>query len=401
MNTSKQHSALTIVSGNNFSGKSKHLKSIIDLERGIFIGEQPSSSITGIFPTVQSEIKLHSASTDVDVLNLVNSLFEQYDFQKNYEKNPFTLSGGEQAILALLSAILLQPKKLAIDCTLEQLNKTWRNPLLNAIQQGSFSETDILLADNRIDEYGLTDIIVVEPNNNSNEHKYKFEKSCVSEKLESAVTSTTIELSDIKFFYNKKQFIFQNLEAQLLPSEIYHLKGNNGAGKSTLAKILTGILKPQSGAILVNNAKYNAYKYPGQLVGYSFQNPDEQLFSTTVENEVLQFQKNETSAYKERRETFLEMFGLQNIRKEHPAEMPFTIRKRIALAATLALDRSWYILDEPTLGQDNDFADFLLTLLFKLKDLGKGIVIISHSERFTENLDSKKLSLDNHKLTLR
>lgn len=114
----------------------------------------------------------------------------------------------------------------------------------------------------------------------------------------------------------------------------------------------------------------------------------------------MQFQKNESQEYKERRETFLEMFGLQNIRKEHPAEMPFTIRKRIALAATLALERSWYILDEPTLGQDNDFADFLLTLLLKLKDLGKGIIVISHSERFTENLDSKKLSLENHKLTL-
>lgn len=401
MSTGKQNRALTIVSGNNFSGRSKHLKSIIDSERGIFIGEQPSSSITGIFPTVQSEIKLHSGSTDAEVLNLVNSLFEQYDFQKNYDKNPFTLSGGEQAILALLSAILLQPKKLAIDCTLEQLNKTWRNPLLNAIQQGAFSETEILLADNRINEYGLTDVNEIVPNNNSVENKYKFEKPRVPGKLKSAVEATTIELSEINFHYDRKQPIFQNLKTQLLPSEIYHLKGNNGAGKSTLAKILTGILKPQSGAFLVNNAKYNPYKYPGQLVGYSFQNPDEQLFSTTIENEVLPFLKNETSAYKERRETYLEMFGLQNIRKEHPAEMPFTIRKRISLAATLALDRSWYILDEPTLGQDNDFADFLLALLFKLKDLGKGIVIISHSERFADNLNAKKLSLDNHKLTFR
>lgn len=400
MSTGKQNSALTIVSGNNFSGRSKHLKSIIDSERGIFIGEQPSSSITGIFPTVQSEIKLHSGSTDAEVLNLVNSLFEQYDFQKNYDKNPFTLSGGEQAILALLSAILLQPKKLAIDCTLEQLNKTWRNPLLNAIQQGNFSATEILLADNRIDEYGLTDVNEIVPNNNADEHKYKFEKPRISEKLESTVDATTIELSDINFHYDRKQPIFKNLKAQLHPSEIYHLKGNNGAGKSTLAKILTGILKPQSGVILVNNTNYNPYKYPGQVAGYSFQNPDEQLFSTTIENEVLQFQKNESQEYKERRETFLEMFGLQNIRKEHPAEMPFTIRKRIALAATLALERSWYILDEPTLGQDNDFADFLLTLLLKLKDLGKGIIVISHSERFTENLDSKKLSLENHKLTL-
>jgi energy-coupling factor transport system ATP-binding protein len=80
--------------------------------------------------------------------------------------------------------------------------------------------------------------------------------------------------------------------------------------------------------------------------------------------------------------------------------MPFAIRKRIALAATLALDRPWYILDEPTLGQDNEFANFLTELLTKLKDLGKGIIIISHSEQFMENLDFRKLSLDNHKLTL-
>lgn len=278
MSTSKQNSALTIVSGNNFSGRSKHLKSIIDSERGVFIGEQPSSSITGIFPTVQSEINLHSGSTNAGVLNLVNSLFKQYGFQKNYDKNPFTLSGGEQTILAVLSAILLQPKNLAIDCTLEQLNRTWREPLLNAIQQGNFSETEILLADNRINEYGLTDVSEIVPDNNSAEHKYKFEKPCVSEKMKSAVDVTTIELSDINFHYDRKQPIFQNLKTQLLPNEIYHLKGSNGAGKSTLAKILTGVLKIQSGKIIVDRKNYNPYKYPGQVVGYSFQNPDEQLF---------------------------------------------------------------------------------------------------------------------------
>lgn len=390
-------SFLTIISGNNFSGRSNYLKSEINsVQSGVYIGEQPSSSITGIFPTVESEIKLHSNNTDSETLNLVKTLFEQYDFQKNYGKNPFTLSGGEQTILAVLSAILLQPKKLAIDCTLEQLNKAWREPLLIAIQKGDFSKTETLLADNRLNEYGLSNFNELIPENSLQEHNYKFEKPCLSNDIETQIAPQTIELSGVDFSYDKKQHIFKGANVKLEPNNIYHLSGSNGAGKSTLAKILTGILKIQSGKISINNKHYNPYKYPGKIVGYSFQNPDEQLFSTTIENEVLRYLKNETNEYKVRREIFLEMFGLQNIRKEHPAEMPFVIRKRIALAATLALDRSWYILDEPTLGQDNEFADFLLKLLFKLNDLGKGIIVISHSEWFTENLHAKKLSLHNH-----
>ncbi|MFN8429789.1 MAG: ATP-binding cassette domain-containing protein [Spirosomataceae bacterium] len=394
-------SFLTIISGNNFSGRSNYLKSVINSsESGVYIGEQPSSSITGIFPTVESEIKLHSNNTDSETLNLVNTLLRQYDFQKNYSKNPFTLSGGEQTILAVLSSILLQPKKIAIDCTLEQLNKAWREPLLIAIQKGNFSETEILLADNHINEYGLSNFNELFPQYRLQEHKHKFEKPYLSNDIETQIAPQSIELADVHFFYDKKQPIFKGANVELEPNNIYHLSGSNGTGKSTLAKILTGVLKIQSGKISINNKYCNPYKYPGEIVGYSFQNPDEQLFSTTIENEVLRHLKNETKEYKTRRETFLEMFGLQNIRKEHPAEMPFVIRKRIALAATLALDRSWYILDEPTLGQDNEFTDFLLKLLFKLKESGKGIIVISHSEWFTEVLPAKKLSLHNHKLTL-
>lgn len=394
-------SFLSIIIGNNFSGRSEYLKSAINsAESGVYIGEQPSSSITGIFPTVENEIKLHSNNTDSETLNLVNTLFEQYDFQKKYSKNPFTLSGGEQTILAVLSAILLQPQKIAIDCTLEQLNKAWREPLLAAIQNGCFPKTEFFLVDNRFNEYGLNDFTELIPEYSLQEHKYKFEKPCLSNDIATKIAPQTIELSDVHFSYDKKQLIFKEVNVKLEPSNIYHLSGSNGAGKSTLAKILTGILKIQSGKISINNRHYNPYKYPGEIVGYSFQNPDEQLFSTTVENEILRYLKNETNEYKARRETFLEIFGLQNIRKEHPAEMPFVIRKRIALAATLALDRSWYILDEPTLGQDNGFVYFLLELLFKLKDLGKGIIVISHSEWFAEKLHAKKISLHNQKLTL-
>ena len=70
----------------------------------------------------------------------------------------------------------------------------------------------------------------------------------------------------------------------------------------------------------------------------------------------------------------------------------------MALAATLAMDRAWYILDEPTLGQDDSFAGFLVELLELLVKQGKGIIVISHSEFFVDKLSVKCLSLHNKNL---
>ena len=104
----------------------------------------------------------------------------------------------------------------------------------------------------------------------------------------------------------------------------------------------------------------------------------------------------ETNKYRERREHYITMFGLQEIRKCHPAEMPFVIRKRIAIASTLAMDKPWYILDEPTLGQDNEFINFLLTLLQQLKSQGKGIILISHCKTLIQKLNTETLNLSSN-----
>ena len=399
MKESLQTTFLTTVAGNNFSGRSNHLKSLANqTENFLYIGEQPSNFITGIFPTVKSEINLHSGNTPTEILNTVRNLFSEYNFEKHFNKNPFTLSGGEQTILVILSGLLLHPQKLAIDTTLEQLNEEWRIPLLTAIQQGRFYNSSVFLSDNRILEYNLNNSQIKVPVNQQPEHRYKFEKPVFNHQLKTKRNSQSIELIDLSFAYDKSEIILDKINIRFEPKSIYNLNGRNGAGKSTLAKLLTGILKLKKGKLLVEGKGYNAYKYPGQLVGYSFQNPDEQICSSTVENEVLISMINETADYSERRETFLEMFGLQSVRKCHPAELPFVMRKRISLAATLATDRPWYILDEPTLGQDDSFVEFLITLLNDLTARGKGIIIISHSKSFTEKLKGKNLTLSAGKI---
>ena len=391
---------LTTVAGDNFSGRSTYLKMLSNQKEGfLYIGELPSNFITGIFPTVKSEIDLHSGSTPIEILNTVRSLISKYDFEKHFNKNPFTLSGGEQAILVILSMLLLNPEKLSIDTTLEQLNEEWRIPLLDAIQQGQFYQSKVFLSDNRLKEYNLVNSQLIVPVNSKSAHKYRFEKPFFNHQLKAQSIYHNIELTDLSFAYYKNEIILDKVNIHLEPKSIYHLNGRNGAGKSTLAKLLTGILKLKNGKLFVEGKEFSAYKYPGQLVGYSFQNPDEQIFSSTVEEEVLISLKNETVDYSERREIYLEMFGLQFVRKCHPAELPFVIRKRISLAATLATERPWYILDEPTLGQDDSFVEFLVSLLHNLAEGGKGIIIISHSKSLVGKLNVKSLTLSSGKLT--
>lgn len=396
------------VIGNNFSGRSDFLKSLCFVEekeegagKSLYIGAQHVNSISGISPTVQAEIDLHSTNINDDYFYEVNNLLHLFEFEKNYFKNPFVLSGGEQAMLVILTGLLLRPRLFALDTVVEQLDAEWRSILFDAISSDKFSHTKIFLADNRLDEYKLTGINTTIPQLSIiQDVRFDFQQPRRDVDIVSTSHPQNIELNDLSFRYYRNTDVLKNINIKLEPYNIYHLRGKNGAGKSTLAKILTGIIKPKTGNIIVNDNPFNAYKYPGSLLGYSFQNPDEQLFSSNIENEVLRVLKHEPIEHTIRRERLLRMFGLQYIRKYHPADMPFVIRKRIALASTLAIDRPWYILDEPTLGQDNSFVEFLLKILENLKKQGKGVIIISHSNFLDNKLLYNKLYLAKGELKL-
>jgi energy-coupling factor transport system ATP-binding protein len=184
--------------------------------------------------------------------------------------------------------------------------------------------------------------------------------------------------------------LLQDLSYEFEAGNIYHLNGVNGAGKSTLAKILTGVLKPSSGKIYLGNSPYDAYRFPGKVVGYSFQNPDEQIFSSTVKDEILAKEILKENKNVELGESMFAAFALSNFAEKHPSEMPFVIRKRIALAATLANEREWYILDEPTLGQDQRNVEEITKLIKQLALNGKGIILVSHSEQFVSTFENAK-----------
>jgi energy-coupling factor transport system ATP-binding protein len=124
---------------------------------------------------------------------------------------------------------------------------------------------------------------------------------------------------------------------------------------------------------------------PGQFLAYSFQNPDDQLFQTSVTKELAFGPKNlclSSSEIKESIDFALGIFGLRDYSNAHPMDLPFVLRKRVSMASAVAMRRPWTVLDEPTVGQDPAFCEELVKIIERLTALGSGFIVISHDADF-------------------
>ncbi|MCL1827873.1 MAG: energy-coupling factor ABC transporter ATP-binding protein [Oscillospiraceae bacterium] len=179
--------------------------------------------------------------------------------------------------------------------------------------------------------------------------------------------------------------------------EIVAVRGKNGIGKTTLTKLLTGMLRPQTGRILINGADISGMDLfeIGQKIGYVFQNPNRQLFRDTVYNETAYGLKNMglNNEQTERRATrYLDYFGLASYRDDYPGKLSFGEKQRLALAAVLALGTDYLVLDEPTAGLDvyrrRELGDMLKNLR---RDTDCGVVFVSHEADFIARTADREL----------
>jgi len=204
-----------------------------------------------------------------------------------------------------------------------------------------------------------------------------------------------ITMSDLCHRYGRGPWVLDDLHLRLQPSTIVHLAGENGAGKSTLAKILVGATAPSAGCIYYDSM-INPWRRPGRFAAYHFQNPDTQLFRSSVRGELLagaRVRGRDAKRVDELVNSAMQVFGLAAVLNTHPLELPFSMRKRVAMAATVACGTPWLIMDEPTLGQDDEAADQIARYLRRLSAAGTGVIVISHSQSFVDQLPHQRVVL--------
>jgi len=164
--------------------------------------------------------------------------------------------------------------------------------------------------------------------------------------------------------------------------------GANGAGKSTLFRHFNGILSPTSGEVLIHGeviTKKNV-KEVRKTVGLVFQNPDDQIFSPTVEQDVAFGPVNlgldeETVAH--RVESTLSLLGIEDLAERAPHRLSGGEKKKVAIAGILAMEPQVLVLDEPTSGLDPQGVIELVSFL-KLLPVKYGMTVITATHQLDQ-----------------
>jgi energy-coupling factor transport system ATP-binding protein len=162
--------------------------------------------------------------------------------------------------------------------------------------------------------------------------------------------------------------------------------GANGAGKTTLLRHLVGLQRPTAGRIRIqgrDSAKEQVHHLARQ-VGLAFQNPDNQFFRFSVEEEISIGPQTLGVLDIAWIEDLLRIFGLEKLRDKAPYRLSGGEKKRVAFASALAARPAVLALDEPTAGQDFEFRRSLREFLRLLQARGQAIVIVTHDLTFAE-----------------
>ncbi len=192
---------------------------------------------------------------------------------------------------------------------------------------------------------------------------------------------------DIHYSYQSKIEALKGVSLTIKDGEFVAIMGQNGAGKSTLVKHFNGLLKPTSGTVRVDGVETTKTSVAAlsRNVGFVFQNPDHQLFSESVEDEIGFALKNfgfDTEVVEKRITWALNLLSLSQYRKTSPFLLSGGERKRVALASVLAWDPQTLILDEPTIGQDHEQKEKLRQFILQMQMQKKTVVTVTHDVEF-------------------
>ncbi len=164
------------------------------------------------------------------------------------------------------------------------------------------------------------------------------------------------------------------------------IAGKNGSGKTTLARLLNGLLLPSTGRVMVNGMDTRQRRHIREirrLVAMVFQNPDNQLVSPIIEEEIAFGPENLNLPPREvsrRVEEALQVVGLEDLRHKSPHMLSGGQKQRVAIAAALAMQPDYLVLDEPTSMLDQAGRRGILEYLWELNSKqGITIVLISHN----------------------
>lgn len=207
-----------------------------------------------------------------------------------------------------------------------------------------------------------------------------------------------IEFHNVSFAYGTEEGgetvdVLENLNLNIEKGSFVAVLGHNGSGKSTIAKLTNGILFPQSGKVLVDGMEtkpddsiYDIRK----KVGMVFQNPDNQIVASIVEEDVAFGVENlgiPPEECRRRVDDALKTVGMYELREKAPHKLSGGQKQRVAIARALANDPAIILADEPTGNLDTKASYEIMEFFTNLNKEGATVVVVTHEEEIAAYTD--------------
>lgn len=355
----------------------------------------------------------------------VAEMASYFGIQDWFHQDVANLSGGQKQLLNLASVMAMQPEVLILDEPTSQLDPIAAGDFLNTVRKINLElGTTVIITEHRLEEIlpYADQVIVMEEGKiiaddvpekiaqglweqNSPmfcamptpmqiyyrtgqkgqapvtvregrqwlEREFSHQPKVVElpQKTAGSKVEIAAELKDVWFRYEKNTpDVLRGTQMQVPKGKISALVGGNGAGKSTALKVMCGICKPYRGKV--------RFCDKGMKLAMLPQDPKSLFVKKTVYEELLEMNKD-----REAIEKVVDLCHLTDLLKRHPYDLSGGEQQRTAIAKVLLTKPQMLLLDEPTKGLDGAFKDMFAQILFRLKEEGITILMVTHDVEFS------------------
>ena len=218
------------------------------------------------------------------------------------------------------------------------------------------------------------------------------------------MSDAIIQVKDVRYVYTRGAVVaLDGVSLDVPVGQSLGIVGQNGSGKTTLTKLFNGLLRPTSGTVLVDGkdtAKHSVQEM-APTIGYVFQNPNHQLFASSVAEE-LAFgptnMKMSPDEVKAKVEEAFEFFDLSQYRDHHPYRLSFPLRKLVGIASVFTMGPKVFVLDEPTTGQDHQTTTIINRLIHRLSERGSTVICVTHDMPLVADVSERMIVMWNAKI---
>lgn len=397
-----------------------------------FVAQDVNNSIVTDKVWHELAFGLESIGCDREIMRLkVAEMVSFFKLEKIFYRNVNELSGGQKQLLSLASVMAMQPKLLILDEPTSQLDPIAAADFLSTVKRINREfGTTVIISEHRLeDALPMADRAAIMDNGRiiytgeikdaakylfKNKHpmyfampsatkitlensggsecaltvleckrfieqnfgKYKnSEKPDLKNGDKNSESKNILELKNVCFRYEKdSEDVLKDLCMEVKKGDIYCILGGNGAGKSTLLSVLAKLKKPYRGKLKAN------YSSSSLLV----QDPKCLFVKQTIGEELEDTFKTEklSDTQKQKLDEAVKITQIGDILNKHPYDVSGGELQRAGIAKLLLCDSELFLLDEPTKGMDSFYKRIFGELLFKLKKMGKTVILASHDVEF-------------------